>query len=174
MDSEEIPESVCEVARALAVIGDRWTLLIMREVGLGIHKFEEIQAQTGMSSHLLSTRLKRMEEAGLLEKRRYSQKPARYEYHPTVKGRELDSVKLVLRAWVMRWGSYAPGTGPSFAMTYKSTGEPIDELWQPPRTERPFTYEDVHSEISETFQAERAARLLAFQESKVKRRIRKS
>src|ERR1700710_473409 len=113
MGWDEISESVCEIAQALSVVGDRWTLLIMREVGMGVRKFEEIQAQTGMSSHLLSTRLKRMEEEGLLELKLYSERPPRYEYHATQKGKELDSVLLALRGWTRGWGAYDPGAGPA-------------------------------------------------------------
>src|SRR5271155_504435 len=90
--ADETCDSVCEIARALSVVGDRWTLLIMREVGFGMRKFEEIQAYTGISSHLLTTRLKRMEKQGLLQRRRYKTHPARYEYVATPKGKELDAV----------------------------------------------------------------------------------
>jgi DNA-binding HxlR family transcriptional regulator len=159
-------DSVCEIARALAVVGDRWTLLIMREVGFGMRKFEEIQAYTGMSSHLLSTRLKRMEKQGLLQRRRYSTQPARYEYIATPKGKELDAVSLALRAWTLRWGDYAPGAEPAFRMVHKKSGEVIDASWQIPRDGHPFTFDDVGGSMSVAFRAERAARRAAFQAGK--------
>src|SRR5271163_3427229 len=112
MSVPETCDSVCEVARALSVVGDRWTLLIMRELTLSMHKFEEIQAHTGMSSHLLSARLKRMEEEGLLKRMQYSTRPTRYEYHATPKGKELDAVTLALRAWALRWSTYKRGAEP--------------------------------------------------------------
>ena len=162
---EEICDSVCEISRALLVVGDRWTLLIMRELTFGMRKFEEIQALTGMSSHLLSNRLKRMEEEGLLERKEYSSHPVRYEYHATAKGKGLDIVTLALRSWMLRYGHYKPGDEPAFKITYKKTGEIIDANWQPPRG-KPFTFDDVDGALSEAFAAEREARRAAFQSSK--------
>jgi DNA-binding HxlR family transcriptional regulator len=163
---EEICDSVCEISRALSVVGDRWTLLIMRELTFGMRKFEEIQALTGMSSHLLSNRLKRMEEEGLLERKEYSSHPVRYEYHATAKGKGLDVVTLALRSWMLRYGHYNPGDEPAFKITYKKTGEIIDANWQPPRGSKPFTFDDVDGALSEAFAAEREARRAAFQSSK--------
>jgi DNA-binding HxlR family transcriptional regulator len=170
MGSDEMSESVCEIARALSVVGDRWTLLIMREIGMGMRKFEEIQAQTGMSSHLLSTRLKRMEQEGLVELKLYSDRPPRNEYHATQKGKELDSVLLTMRAWTMRWGAYEPGAGPAFELTDKKTGKKIGPGWHSPVTSRPFTFSDVNASISDAFVAEREAKRLAFQQAKQRNR----
>lgn len=166
MGKEEICDSVCEISRALSVVGDRWTLLIMRELTFGMRKFEEIQALTGMSSHLLSNRLKRMEEEGLLERKEYSSHPVRYEYHATAKGKGLDVVTLALRSWVLRYGRYKPGDEPAFKITYKKTGEIIDANWQPPRASKTFTFDDVDGALSEAFAAEREARRTAFQANK--------
>jgi len=81
----------------------------MRELFLGTKRFDDIMAQTGMSSHLLSARLKRMEGDLLIERRRYTDCPPRFEYYATTKGKQLDAVLLVLRAWGMRWGTSALG-----------------------------------------------------------------
>jgi DNA-binding HxlR family transcriptional regulator len=170
MGWDEISESVCEIARALAIVGDRWTLLIMREIGMGVRKFEEIQAQTGMSSHLLSTRLKRMEEQELLERRLYSSGPPRYEYHATQKGKELDAVLLALRAWTMRWGTYKQGEEPAFLLFDKQSGEEIDASWQIPPANHPFTFDDVDASISDAFKNERAKKQLAFQNAKQRKK----
>ena len=96
MSWDEVCESVCPIARSLSVVGDRWTLLILRELSMGSRRFEEIQAQTGMSSFLLSTRLKRLEKDGVIERRLYNERPPRYEYHATAKGKDLDEVLLFL------------------------------------------------------------------------------
>ena len=87
MSEDYYEDTVCPVARALEVAGDRWTLLILRELSLEIHRFDDLQVQLGISSHLLSTRLKKMEADGLLERRRYSERPPRYEYHATPRAR---------------------------------------------------------------------------------------
>jgi len=173
MPSDQTCDSVCEVARALSVVGDRWTLLIMRELTLGMHKFEEIQALTGMSSHLLSNRLKRMEEDGLLKRKKYSSRPARYEYHATPKGKELDGVTLALRGWMLRWGAYQRGDEPAFKIVHKKTGQVIDGHWQIPPGDRPFTFDDVDGSLSKAFAAEREARRAAFKASKQRPSVRR-
>ncbi len=92
MSEDLYEDTVCPVARALEVAGDRWTLLILRELSLGVHRVDDLQAQLGMSSHLLSTRLKKMEaEAGCWNADATAERPPRpYEYHATTKGaREL-------------------------------------------------------------------------------------
>lgn len=86
MGWSEVGETVCPIARTLAVVGDRWTVLILRELFLGVKRFEEFQAQTGMSSHLLSTRLKRLEADGIVVRHLYSDRPPRHEYRLTSKG----------------------------------------------------------------------------------------
>jgi len=173
MSVPETCDSVCEVARALSIVGDRWTLLIMRELTLGMHKFEEIQALTGMSSHLLSARLKRMEEEGLLKRKRYSSHPIRYEYYATPKGKELDGVTLALRGWMMRWGTYKRGAEPAFKMVHKKTGEVIDARWQAPPGAPPFTFDDVEGSLSAAFAAERESRRAAFKAGKQRPRQRR-
>jgi DNA-binding HxlR family transcriptional regulator len=169
MGWDEIAESVCQISCALSEVGDRWTLLIMLELSMGSRRFDELQAQTGISSHLLSTRLKRMEEDGLIERRQYLERPPRYEYHATAKGKELDAVLLTLRAWGLRWGQSALGSDPSIAMVYKATGEVIDGHWQIPNTGRPFTFDDVEATMHDSYRHEREAKGAVFQQ-KVKRR----
>lgn len=168
MKWDEVSDSVCEIARGLSQVGDRWTLLIMRELGLGNHRFDEIQAQTGVSSHLLSSRLKRMEEDGLIVRKPYSEKPARYEYHATKKGQELDSVLLALRGWTMRWTRYKRGAGPACDLVHRETGETVDAVWRAPYTGKPFTFEEVDASMSPAFQKERDAKSLAFQQARAR------
>src|ERR1700753_4255496 len=76
----EMGDTLCPVARSTAIIGDRWTLLIVRELFAGCSRFDEIQAQTGATAQMLSTRLKRLEADGMGERRAYRRRPARYEY----------------------------------------------------------------------------------------------
>jgi len=93
------------------VVGDKWTQLIVNELVLGIRKFEEIQANTGMSFHLLSTRLKRMLLQGLITRLPYNRRPVRHEHFATAKGKVLDPVLLALRAWSLLWGKYGAFEG---------------------------------------------------------------
>lgn len=92
-----------QVAYALSVVGDRWTLLLLCELRLGVQHFEEIRTHTGMSSHLLRNRLRRMEADGVIERRQYHERPPRYAYVATAKGRDLDVVLLALHRWSCKW-----------------------------------------------------------------------
>lgn len=97
----------CSIWRALDVVGDVPTMLILEAFWLGERRFDGFQQRTGLLKALLSTRLKAMTEAGLMEKRRYSDRPARYEYWLTEKGRDLYWVALAMLRWEKRWGAAA-------------------------------------------------------------------
>jgi DNA-binding HxlR family transcriptional regulator len=98
----------CPVARALGVIGERWTLLILRDLTIhGPRKFQDLQRSfDGISPNTLSARLKTLEDAGVVERRFYEWRPPRAEYVLTEKGRALSPVLRALREWGER---YAPG-----------------------------------------------------------------
>jgi DNA-binding HxlR family transcriptional regulator len=98
----------CSIARALEVVGERWTLLIVRDVFLGLRKFDEIQASLGIARNVLADRLNRLVEEGVLERVRYSERPERYEYRLTRKGRELHIALAGLRQWGDRYLSQKP------------------------------------------------------------------
>jgi DNA-binding HxlR family transcriptional regulator len=89
----------CSIANALAVIGERWSLLALREVFLGVRRFDQIQRNTGASRDILAARLRTLVSAGVLEKRQYERHPPRYEYVLTDAGRDLQSVLVTLRQW---------------------------------------------------------------------------
>ena len=98
----------CSIARALEVVGERWTLLIVRDVFLGLRKFDEIQASLGIARNVLADRLNRLVEEGVLERVRYSERPERYEYRLTRKGRELHIALAGLQQWGDRYLSQKP------------------------------------------------------------------
>lgn len=89
----------CSIARALEVVGERWTLLIIRDLLLGLRRFDELQQSLGIARNVLTDRLKRLVDAGLLERVRYSERPERFEYRLTDKGRELEVALAGLRQW---------------------------------------------------------------------------
>lgn len=93
-----------QIAYALSVVGDRWTLLLLCELRLGVQHFEEIRSHTGMSSHLLRNRLRRMEADGVIARRLYHERPPRYAYVATAMGQDLDAVLLALHRWGRKWG----------------------------------------------------------------------
>lgn len=96
---DELSTDLCPVARALSVIGDRWTMLIVRDCFLGKARFEEFQKSLGVTRHVLSDRLKRLVEDGVLERNAYSQKPLRYEYRLSEKGRDFAPALIGLKDW---------------------------------------------------------------------------
>ncbi len=107
---ENVGESCCSVARTLSVIGDPWTLLIVREVFLGTARFEDFHARLHVTRHLLADRLKKLVHAGVLRRVPYQDRPARYDYQLTEKGQDLFPVIMALRGWGDRWmaGAEAP------------------------------------------------------------------
>jgi DNA-binding HxlR family transcriptional regulator len=99
----------CSVAAALEIVGERWSLLAVREIGYGVHRFSKIAAYIGASRDMLADRLRKLENAGIIERRQYSEHPPRYEYHLTEAGRELFPVMLALREWGDKWAVERPG-----------------------------------------------------------------
>ncbi len=89
----------CSIARALEVVGDRWTLLIIRDVIHGLRRFDEFLDSLGIASNVLTERLNRLVDEGVLERVPYSERPERFEYRPTNKGRELGVALLALMQW---------------------------------------------------------------------------
>jgi DNA-binding HxlR family transcriptional regulator len=93
----------CSVARPLSFLGERWALLVLRDLFLGRRRFEEFQDSLGLASNVLSQRLATLVEEGIVERRRYSEHPQRFEYRLTEKGRDLQPVLLALLAWGDRY-----------------------------------------------------------------------
>lgn len=93
----------CSIASTLEIVGDRWTLLILRDACAGIRRFADFQSSLGLSRTVLSERLARLAEHGLLERRRYKERPERYEYVLTPKGAELWPALKALMTWGDRY-----------------------------------------------------------------------
>lgn len=109
--------SICPVANTLDILGDKWTLLVVRDLLLGKQTYSELQnSEEGIPTNILAERLKRLQQAGIVEKRQYQDRPARYAYSLTEMGRELGPVLRSMISWANR---YIPGTFPM---------EKIDEL----------------------------------------------
>jgi len=95
----------CPIARALDVIGDRWSLLVLREINFGVRRFTDIRTNTGAPRDTLTTRLRELEESGVIERRRYSEHPPRDEYVLTEAGQGITPVLRSLRQWGERYTS---------------------------------------------------------------------
>src|SRR4029079_19010163 len=87
------------IARALELVGERWTLLIIRDAFLGLRRFEEFHSSLGIARNVLTDRLNRLVEEGIFERVRYSERPERFEYRLTQKGRDLNVALAALRQW---------------------------------------------------------------------------
>jgi DNA-binding HxlR family transcriptional regulator len=120
---DEIGDMTCSVARALSVVGDRWTLLILRDAFLRVRRFEDFQGRLGMTRHRLADRLRKLVDAGVLERVRYQERPERFEYRLTEKGRDLYPVVVSLTRWGDRW--MAGKDGPPLEMIHRGCGHTI-------------------------------------------------
>lgn len=115
----------CSVAQCLEVVGEWWTMLIVRDAFLGVTRFDEFQERLGISRNILNQRLTHLVEHGVLRKVRYSEHPPRYEYRLTAKGRDLWPVLTAMRQWGDR---YAAPDGPPLQMIHKECGKVTDAV----------------------------------------------
>jgi DNA-binding HxlR family transcriptional regulator len=95
----ELHREACSVARTVSVIGDRWTLMILRDCFIRIRRFEDFERSLGITRHLLADRLRKLVKAGVLRKQAYSDRPKRYEYRLTEKGIDLYPVMMAIVHW---------------------------------------------------------------------------
>jgi DNA-binding HxlR family transcriptional regulator len=107
MDSEKENLGTCPVDRGLTLIGDRWSMLVLRDIERGFARYEQLRTSLGIAPNILARRLSALTEAGLLEKHRYSARPPRDEYRLTEKGRDF----LPILAAIGAWGSKHNGGG---------------------------------------------------------------
>src|SRR5213594_554597 len=96
---QDIGDMTCSVARTLSVVGDRWTLLVLRDAFLGVRRFDDFHADLGTTRHRLAARLRKLVEHGVLERVPYAERPPRFEYRLTEKGRDLYPVVVSLTRW---------------------------------------------------------------------------
>ena len=142
---DEIRGMPCSVARTLSVIGDRWTLLVLRDAFLRTRRFEDFQRQLGVTRHLLADRLRKLVAAGILEKVRYQEKPARYEYRLTEKGLELHPVIVSLLRWGDRW--MADESGPPLTLRHKGCGHIMHPTLVCPECKEPVGPRDLTASL---------------------------
>jgi len=126
MKWEDVENQVCSVARALAVVGERWTLLILRDIFMGTRRFDEIQSSLGITRHRLAERLAKLVKKGVLVKVVYQEKPVRYEYKLTRMGLGLYPVLMSLTRWGDDW--LDEGKGAPVEYIHKSCGSKINPI----------------------------------------------
>jgi DNA-binding HxlR family transcriptional regulator len=114
----------CSVARALEVVGERWSLLIVRDLMLGFRRFDELHDRLGVARNVLASRLELLHDEGVVERRPYQERPLRYEYHLTDKGRDLWPVILSLVSWGDR---HLQKDGPPVVIEHRGCGGRVDD-----------------------------------------------
>ncbi|MBR1133045.1 winged helix-turn-helix transcriptional regulator [Bradyrhizobium iriomotense] len=154
-------QTLCPIARAETVVGDRWTVLILRELFMGMHRFEEIQAQTEGTPQMIAARLKNLEAAGLVKRRAYSKRPLRYQYLLTEKGEAFHPVILALRAWGETWIK-SPREARAVNYTHLICGKPAGLGPTCESCGRPLSRTNMVAEQSPKYRREREARAEAF------------
>jgi DNA-binding HxlR family transcriptional regulator len=129
----------CPIARSLARVGEWWSMLILRDALHGMTRFDQFQKSLGIAPNMLTRRLNALVDAGLLSRRRYSEKPPRDEYLLTARGRDFRPVLLALLAWGNR--HFAP-EGASVLLVDADTGAAVDPILVDPATGRPINTPD--------------------------------
>lgn len=121
MKWNDLASERCSLARALSAVGDRWTMLILRDAFLKVRRFDDFEASLKISRRLLTERLQALVAEGLLERRPYSQRPVRHEYRLTEKGLALYPALLALVHWGDDW--YGDENGPPVRHRHKGCGQ---------------------------------------------------
>lgn len=132
----------CSIAATLAVIGDRWTVLILRDIFRGVHRFSDLQEELGIARNLLSHRLSRLVDVEILEKVPYQDRPPRYEYRLTDKGRDLSPSLIALMGWGDRWMA---GGQPPTVLVHDRCGTPLEQRVECPACEQEITPTHIRS-----------------------------
>ncbi len=126
----------CPIARTADLLGDWWTPLVVRELSFGCRRFGQLQERLGVNRSVLSQRLRRLEDEGVVRRRRYSEHPPRHDYELTDKGRDLWEVLAVMWAYGRRW--MFDEDGPPLDLVDKRTGETVRPVVVDGTTGRPL------------------------------------
>lgn len=113
---------VCSIARTLDVVGERWTPLILRDLFVGVNRFEDIRRDLGIASNVLTARLDALRQYGIVQARAYQTNPVRHEYVLTEQGRDLYPVLTMLITWGDKW--LAGPAGPPALVVHRDCGHP--------------------------------------------------
>ncbi len=117
--------AACSIEATLDLVGDRWTLLIMRDIFRGVHRFSQLQDDLGIARNLLTDRLTRLVERDILHKVQYQERPQRYEYRLTAKGMDLSPALVALMGWGDRWA--AAGQPPTL-LVHDTCSTPLEQV----------------------------------------------
>jgi DNA-binding HxlR family transcriptional regulator len=142
MERKSFADMHCSVAQCLEVVGEWWTLLIVRDAFLGVTRFDELQERLGISRNVLNQRLARLVDAGVLAKVAYSEHPPRYDYRLTDKGRDLWPVLEAMRQWGDR---YAAPDGAPLELIHARCGQITEPRLVCSACDEPIAVNDVRA-----------------------------
>ena len=151
MKWEEIDQQACSVARALSVLGERWTLLIIRDAFRGTRRFDEFQRSLGVTRHRLSERLRKLVDQGVLTRVAYMDRPVRYEYRLTRKGLALYPVLMTLSQWGDDWMD--DGNGPPQTYRHSLCGHTTRSILSCEHCGDPVRPEEVSAQMGAVLSA---------------------
>ena len=147
MKWNDLHKNACPVARGLSVVGDRWTMLVIRECFLGIRRFEKMQERLGITRHVPADRLRILETAGVLRREAYQQRPLRHEYRLTERGKALYPVLVTLIDWA---NAHVPLEGEaSVSLLSRETGDPIAPVLIDRNSGQEITHRTVNASFTE-------------------------
>jgi len=135
-------DPTCSIAATLEAVGDRWTLLILRDLFRGVRRFEALHRDLGIARNLLTDRLHRLTELGMVHRVPYQDRPVRSEYRLTTKGADLSSALVALMRWGDRW--YATD-GPPTLLVHDACGTPLDQAVSCPSCDEFVTPHHIRS-----------------------------
>ena len=133
----------CSVARTLEVVGERWTMLILREAFAGVRRFDDFQRDLGIARNVLQTRLSRLVDEGILERVPYQERPVRHEYRLTEKGLDLWPILIAMLAW---GDKYAAAAGPPLLLVHRDCGGRMNDRRMCERCGAELTVRDVRAD----------------------------
>jgi len=151
------PHDTCPITRLLDIVGDRWSFLMIRDVFYGVRRFDAMQKHLGISKKVLADRLSRLQQAGIFKKVPYQQRPQRFEYRLTPKGRDLFPVLLTMMRWGNRW--LVDGNSHVLRLRHHACGEIVEPELVCSHCKQPLTPAKVRAVIvpfEEHTQAEEA------------------
>lgn len=142
MSRSAFAEMDCSIARTLDVVGERWSLLILRDAFYGVRRFDDFRRDLGIARNVLTDRLGKLVDQGVLERRRYEQRPPRFEYRLTVKGRDLLPVLLAMVRWGDHW---AAREEPPVELTHTPCGHITEPTMACSHCRRELTWRDLRA-----------------------------
>lgn len=141
MQRTDFSSMACSIARAWSIVGEPWTPLILRDIMLGVVRFDQIRRDLGVSRNVLSERLRALVDAGILQREAYSNGRTRYQYAFTPAGAELAPILMALQSWGDRW--CATSEGPPLRLRHDTCGKSLRPVVTCSACKQPVRPQDV-------------------------------